>query len=127
VWVTLTMGCELEDTNDLRELVTRVKKLEHKVDLLSSIADYEKHPFIFTCLEADMDTNQVDATLALITKAENSLRTENCITYGQFGNELCKIVPAQKHNPEFVTCILNALHDEDKFSGLYEFFKTQLS
>jgi hypothetical protein len=93
----------------------RVRKLEHKVALLVSIADCEKYPFICVCLDADVDVDQLDKILALITEVENSIGTANPISYAQFETKLQLIVPSKKGNSEFAKTIIRALNRENKF------------
>ncbi len=97
------------------EVNDRLKKLEGKVALLISIADFEKYPFICACLDADMDSSQVDSVLDLITKVENLLIEQNPMSYAQFEEELQSIVPSKKGNSEFTKSIIRALNKENKF------------
>ncbi len=87
----------------------RLKKLESQVSLLASIADCERYPFICICIEAGMDTSQVDSLLALVTKVENLMG------YIQFEEELQLIVPSKKGNSEFAKSIIRALNKENQF------------
>ena len=107
------------------ELTNRVRRLEQRVNVLSSIANYEKYPFTVTILEYNMDIDQEDKTLALINKAEHSINTSKLITFSQFEKELWDIVPSQRVNPEFTKDIVRALHERDKQSRLYDHFKKQ--
>jgi len=93
----------------------RVRKLENKVALLVSVADAEKYPFICACLDADLDSYNVDRILALVTRVENSLNTSNSIGYFEFERELLEIVPSKKDNVEFAKVIIRALNSENKF------------
>lgn len=111
------------ENQDSVDLDNRVRKLEQKVELLISIADCEKHPFICACLEADMDTDQVDKALDLISRAEHSLKAQNPMNFSKFEQEIFVIVPAQKGNREFAKSLLRALYSKDRFIGLYEKFK----
>jgi hypothetical protein len=99
----------------MAESDVRLRKLESKVALLASIADCEKYPFICACLEADMDSSQVDSVLALITKVENNLNESNPMAYEEFESELQLIVPSRKGNSEFTKSIIRALNKENKF------------
>ena len=93
----------------------RLKKLENRMALLVSVTDCEKHPFICTCLDADMDIVQVDQVLALLSKTENSFSTSNEISYSMFEEELKAIVPTKKNDPQFAKTIISALNRENKF------------
>lgn len=99
----------------LVEINDRLRRLEGKVALLASIADCEKYPFICACIDADMDTSQVDNVLALITKVENLLIADTPMGYGEFEAELQIIVPSKKGNSEFAKEIIRALNKENKF------------
>ena len=99
----------------MAESDVRLRKLESRVALLASIADCEKFPFICACLEADMDSSQVDGVLALVTKAENLHFEKNPMSYAEFEKELQLIVPSRKGNSEFTKSIIRALNKENKF------------
>jgi hypothetical protein len=105
-------------------LEERVKRIESKLSLVIAIADYKRYPFICACLEADMDTLQIDKVLELITKAENALQTSP-MSYAQFEKELQDIVPAKKCDKEFTKTIIKALNDEDKFKLVTGRFRKQ--
>lgn len=93
----------------------RIKRLENKVALLASVTDCDKHPFICACLDADMDTEQVDKILALITKVVNSIGAANSISYSQFEEEIKVIVPSKANDSQFVKKIIKTLNKENKF------------
>jgi hypothetical protein len=105
-------------------LEERVKILESKLALVISIADHKSYPFICACLEAGMETAQIDELLELITKAENALQTKP-MSYWQFEKELQEIVPSKKGNPQFAKEIIKALNEEDKFVLVTKNFREQ--
>lgn len=112
---------------EIISLTNRVKRLEQRVNLLASIADYDKHPFTLTCLEADMEPNQIDSVLRLINKAEHSFQTKTPMNFSEFSKELYQIVPSHKDKPEFAKSIVVALHKKDKFSNIYDHFKADIT
>jgi|WetSurMetagenome_2_1015567.scaffolds.fasta_scaffold27301_2 hypothetical protein len=105
-------------------LEERIERLESKLALVITIADHKNYPFICTCLEAGMDTTQIDRVLELITKAENALQ-KTPMSYSQFEKELQEIVPLKKGNPQFTKEIIKALNVEDKFILVAKNFKRQ--
>ena len=115
----------IENKQDIDSLAKRIEKLEQKVGLLVSIADNNKYPFIYKCLEADMTADQVDRTLVLINKAEQSFRTKNPVSYAQFEKELLEIVPSQKRNADFTKELIRALVKKDQFYKGYKRFRRE--
>jgi hypothetical protein len=111
------------DEERLAELERRVADLEDKVVMLSQIADFQNHPFIFSVLEANMNGKQVDQVLDLMTKAEDSLKTNKPMNHVEFESALYKIVPSQNGNYQFAKTIVMTLHDEERFDAVYEQFK----
>lgn len=109
----------------MARLSKRVAKLEQRVNLLVSIADFETYPVICTCLEADMDADQIDKVVEIINKAEHSLNTKKPMSYSQFEKSILEIVPTQKSNPEFVKNLIRAMAKRDKFYRGYEHFKKE--
>jgi len=105
-------------------LEERLNKIESKLALVISITDHKGFPFICACLEAGMDTAQVDKVLKLITKAENALHTTP-MSYSEFEKELQEIVPSKKGNNQFAKEIIKALNEEDKFILVTKNFQEQ--
>jgi hypothetical protein len=107
----------------MADLERRVADLEEKVIMLSQIADFENHPFIFSVLEANMNGKQVNQVLDLMTKAEESLKSEKPMNHIEFERAIYKIVPSQNGNYQFAKTIVMTLHDEERFNAVYEHFK----
>jgi chitinase len=103
----------------------RVTKLENKIALLTSIADSDRHPFICACLDADLDVEQVDRILALITKVENTNIAGTPVSYSKFEADLKAIVPSKVNDAEFAKTIIKALNKENKFIIIAKKFKAQ--
>ena len=54
--------------------------------------------------------NHPDRFLALITKVEDSIRTDNSINFSQFERELQKIAPSKKSSSEAAKSIMSAIN-----------------
>ena len=107
----------------LKAKSVEVGKLEGQVRMLSEIADFDSHPFIFSCLEANLSSEQVNEVLNLMERAEDSLSTTNPMNHVQFEHELYQIVPTQNGNYQFAKTIVMTLHDEHRFNDVYERFR----
>ncbi len=108
---------------ELQELSVRVGKLEGQVRMLSQIADFEKHPFLFSILESDLSIEQKDAIMKLACRVQDTLKSAKPMNHVQFENELYKIAPSENGNYEFAKTIVMTLHDEGLFVDVYNHFK----
>jgi hypothetical protein len=118
---------DVDHDEGMKEIAERIRRLEQRVNLLTSIADCDSYPFICVCLESGMDSDEVDKTVDLINRAEHSLNTENPTSYSEFEKQLLEIVPAQKNNPEFAKDIILSMVKKDKFYKGYDHFKKQVN
>ncbi len=109
--------------DEIVDLEKRLKKLEEQFDVLKSMADPDRTPFRYACLEANMDADQMDRTVALLNKASATMMTNEPMNWDEFRGDLYAIVPQQKKNPEFPKSIIEALHKKFKYDRLYEHFK----
>ena len=107
----------------IRELERRISHLEERVNILAEIADFEKHPFLYTVLESNLTKEQITKIMDLMDKVEASLKTENPINHIQFERELYRIVPSMNGNFTFAKSIVMTLNDEHRWEAVYQHLK----
>jgi hypothetical protein len=108
-------------------LEKRLQKLEQQFEILKTIVDHDNQPFMCACLEADMDIDQMDQALALITKAEATIGTEKPMKYTEFVEKLYEIVPSQKNNPDLPKDLIKTLNKQFRFNRIYDYFEKCIS
>jgi len=101
----------------------RLENLEYRVRLLSEIADFEKHPFIYTVLEANLTEAQVKAIFDLMDQAVEIIRSGKKIEILKLENGFFEIIPEQKGNYHFVKDIICSLKDEGRWVEVYNNLK----
>ena len=105
------------------ELEEKVKHLEERIEMLSSIADFEKHPFIFTALEYKLNRDDVKKIYGLMEFYRKRISDGATITHSEFERELYKEIPSLKGNVLFAKSIVMTLNDEKLYTEVYEELK----
>ena len=107
----------------IRELKAKVKHLEERVEMLASIADFEKHPFIFTALEYRLSRDDVKKIYGLMEFYRKRISDGATITHLEFERELFKEIPSLKGNFLFAKSVVMTLNDEKLYTEVYEDLK----
>jgi len=107
----------------IRELEEKVKHLEERIEMLASIADFEKHPFIFTALEYRLSRGDVKKIYGLMEFYRKRISDGVTITHSEFERELYKEIPSLKGNFLFAKSIVMTLNDEKLYTEVYEELK----
>lgn len=109
--------------SQLRDLEKRIQHLEYRVKLLAEIADFEKHPFIYSILESNLTEKQVKGIFELMDKTLKAIRNEKSINHYQFEEKLYKIVPSHRGDYHFAESIISTLNDEGRWVEVYKYMK----
>ena len=107
----------------IRELEEKVKLLEERIEMLASIADFEKHPFIFTALEYRLSRDDVKKIYGLMEFYRKRISDGATVTYSEFEREIYKEIPSLKGNFLFAKSIVMTLNDEKLYTEVYEDLK----
>ena len=106
-----------------KELNRRIKHLEYRVRLLAEIADFERHPFIYTILESDLTESQVKAIFDLMDKVSQTIRNGRPITHHKFEESIYEIVPSRHGDYHFAEEIVSTLNGEGRWVEVYRHMK----
>jgi len=106
------------------DLENRLTKAESQIRLLAEIADFDEHPFIFTCLEADLSGQQVNQIYDLLTDAEDSLNTDSPMNQIEFQRTLSDIVQLLMGEVWLLAkSLMGSMLDEGRFESVCEHFR----
>jgi hypothetical protein len=105
-----------------KTLEERVKHLEDQIDMLITIADDEKKPFIYLALESGLSHDQVKKILDLMDNVRTSLKTKP-MGHVKFESEIFKIVPSHDGDYKFAETIILTLNDEHRYTDVYQHMK----
>jgi len=111
------------DDNRLKDLERRLEHLEYRVKLLAEIADFEKHPFIYTVLEADLTESQVRAIFDQMDKALKTIKNGKPVSHYEFEERIYEIVPNRRGNYHFAEDVVSTLNDEGRWGEVYKHLK----
>jgi len=109
--------------NRFEELERRIQHLEYRVKLLAEIADFEKHPFIFTVLESDLGESQVRAIFDLMDKVSKTIKDGKPMSHHKFEESIYEIVPSRRGDYHFAEDIVSTLNDEGRWVEVYKHMK----
>jgi hypothetical protein len=101
----------------------RIEHIEYRIKLLSEIADYESHPFVYTVLEANLTESQVIGIYDLMDQATEIIRGGKELTLSKIEQGIFELVPNQNGNYHFVKDIIGALNEEDRWVEVYNHLK----
>ena len=107
----------------LQDLKRRIEHLEYRVKLLSEIADFEKHPFIYSVLESNLTESQVKAIFDLMDEALKTIRDGEPMNHNQFEERINAIVPSRRGDYHFAESIVSTLNDEGRWVEVYNHMK----
>ena len=111
------------DNESYNSLEKRIENLEYRVRLLSEIADFENHPFIYTILEANLTEAQVTAIYDLMDQAMEMIRSGKKVELLKLENGIFQLIPEQNGNYHFVKDIVCTLKDEGRWVEVYNHLK----
>jgi hypothetical protein len=109
--------------DSFKELNRHIKHLEYRVRLLAEIADFERHPFIYTVLESDLTESQVRAIFDLMDKVSQTIRDGRPISHHKFEESIYEIVPSHRGDYHFAENIVSTLNDEGRWVEVYKHLK----
>ena len=107
----------------LKDLQKRIEHLEYRMKLLSEIADFEKHPFIYTVLESDLTEFQVKAIFDLMDEVSKTIRSGKPMSHHKFEESIYKIVQSHHRDYHFAEDIVSTLNDEGRWVEVYRHMK----
>ena len=105
------------------ELEKKINYLEERIEMLAGIADFEKHPFIFTALEYGLSQKGVKKIYGLMEFYRKRISDGDIINHAEFENELYKELPSLKGNFSFAKSIVMTLNDEGLYTEVYKQLK----
>jgi hypothetical protein len=111
------------ENQSFERLEKRIENLEYRVKVLSEIADFENHPFIYTVLEANLTEAQVNAVFDLMDQEMEIIKGGKKIELLKLENGIFELVPEQKGNYHFVKDIICTLKDEGGWVEVYNYLK----
>jgi len=115
------MGIVMGEEN--RELETRVKHLEERVEMLAEIADSETKPFTFLALESGLSHEQVKKILDLMERVRDTMKQKKPMHHAQFEQAIYEIVPTHKGDYHFAESVVLTLKDEHRYEDVYKHMK----
>lgn len=106
-----------------KELERRIQHLEYRVRLLAEIADFERHPFIYTVLESDLTESQVRAIFNLMDEVSKTVRDGKPMSHHKFEESIYEIVSSRRGDYHFAEDIVSTLNDEGRWVEVYRHMK----
>ena len=101
----------------------RIQHLEERVKLMLELCDYERHPFIYTMLEANSTKDQIDKVLDLMDEARSSLQSVKPMHHAEFERRVYVIIPQRKGDYHFAEDIIATLNKEGRYTDVYQHMK----
>ena len=111
------------DYQSLEQMEKRIENIEYRVKLLSEIADFDNHPFIFTVLEVNLTEAQVTGIYDVMDQAREIIRSGKQSSLLKIEQGFYEIVPEKKGDYHFVEEIIGALKDERRWVEVYNHLK----
>jgi len=107
----------------LNDLEKRIEHLEYRVSLLAEIADFERRPFIYAALEADLTKSQVKAIYDLMDEVFQTIRAGKPMNHHEFEKRIYEIVPSRFGDYHFAEDIVSTLNAEGRWIEVYKHMK----
>ena len=107
----------------VRELSDRIAQFETQVGRLRSLADMDREPFTYLCLEADLTERQETQILDLMEEAYKSLKEPSPMGPHDFERRVYQIVPSHDGNYGFAATIVSTLHRQKQWREVFEHMK----
>ena len=107
------------DSQIIEQMENRIQHLEYRIRLLSEIADYDSHPFVYTVLEANLTESQVIGIYDLMDQATEIIRGGKELALCRIEQGIFELIPNKKGNYHLVKDIIGALNDEGRWVEVY--------
>lgn len=107
----------------LAALEKRVAELEDKILRLLTLTDFDKHPFTYHELEANLTKEQVEAVFDLMDEAQKSLASPKPMDHHDFERRVYEIVPARNGDYHFAEGIVGTLNQSGQYTDVFRQMK----
>lgn len=113
-----------EQEGRIEELEKRVQLLEERVKMLVEIADYDKHPFTYICLEHGLTEAQIKEIFDLMDEVGKAIFDKKTpMSHHEFEERVYQIVPSEKGNYHFAESIVATLNQTGQYTEVYQHMK----
>ncbi len=107
----------------ISELKRKIDYAYHRIELLTQIADPDRHPFTHVILEREITRDQKEKLYDLMNKAQDSIAKGNAIPHHDFEKRVYEIVPKEAGDYHFAEEIVASLNVSGQYRTVYDHMK----